>query len=89
MVTTWYGDDSPNLSLPTASRVSVAEKGCARVTGTAGEYGQNSEVRSGSSPWTRPSAPECGATLKALASERFSLDLRWRPSEDGSGVAID
>ena len=26
------------------------------------------QVLGGSSPWTRPSAPECGDTLKALAS---------------------
>ena len=30
---------------PTASRVSVAVKGCARVTGKAGENGQNSGVQ--------------------------------------------
>ena len=28
----------------------------------------NIQVLGGSSPWTRPSAPECGDTLKALAS---------------------
>ena len=41
----------------------------------------------GSSPWTRPSAPECGETLKALESSA-------RPGvgiviEDGSRVAVD
>ena len=40
----------------------------------------NIQVLGGSSPWTRPSAPECGDTLKALAS--FGL-------QPGSGVAID
>ena len=85
------GDDSPHLFLPTSSRVSVAVIGCARVTGKAGENGQNSEEMGGSSPWTRPSAPECGDTLKALASGRFSLDLRWGIlfKKTGSGVAID
>ena len=43
-------------------------KGGARVTGKAGENGQYSGEMGGSSPWTRPSAPECGDTLKALAS---------------------
>ena len=62
MVTTWYGDDSPHLC-----RVSVAVKGCARVTGKAGENGQNSAA-GGSSPWTRLSADGCGDTLKASAS---------------------
>ena len=32
----------------------------------------NIQVLGGSSPWTRPSAPECGDTLKASAS--FGLD---------------
>ena len=53
---------------PTASRASVAVRGRARVTGKAGENGQHSGEMGGSSPWTRPSAPECGDTLKALAS---------------------
>ena len=77
VVATWYGDDSPHLFLPTSSRVSVAVNGCARVTGKAGGNSQNSEEMGGSSPWTRPSTPECGDTLKTLASGRFSLDLRW------------
>ena len=33
----------------------------------------------GSSPWTRPSAPECGDTLKALAGDPAS-DLGWGSS---------
>ena len=44
---------------PTASRVSVAVRGSARVTGKAGENGQHSGEMGGSSPWTRPSAPGC------------------------------
>ena len=36
-----------------------------RVTGKAGENGQHSGEMGGSSPWTRPSAPGCGDTLKA------------------------
>ena len=51
---------------PTASRVSVAARRCARVTGKAGENDQ--QRRGGRSPWTRPSAPGCGDTSKALAS---------------------
>ena len=31
------------------------------------------QVLGGSSPWTRPSAPECGDTLKALAN----FGLTW------------
>ena len=61
---------SPHLPCPTASRVSVAVRGRARVTGKAGENGQNSGEVGGSSAWTRPSAPECGDTLKALAGDQ-------------------
>ena len=46
---------------------------CAQVTGKAGENGQNSGEMGGSSPWTRPSAPECGDTLKALAGDQRSI----------------
>ena len=42
----------------------------------------------GSSPWTRPSAPECGDTLKALAGDQRSSRVGI-VLEDGSGVAID
>ena len=63
MVATWYGDDSPHLSLAQhASRVSV--------TGKAGENGQHSGEVGGSSAWTRPSACGCGDTLKALAGDQ-------------------
>ena len=41
-----------------------------RGTGKAGENGQNSGEVGGSSAWTRPSAPECGDTLKALAGDQ-------------------
>ena len=57
---------------------------CAQVTGKAGENGQHSGGMGGSSPWTRPSAPVCGDTLKAPASDQRLIVL-----EDGSGVAID
>ena len=58
-------------------------------TGKAGENGQNSGEVGGSSAWTRPSAPECGDTLKG-SSGRPASDLGWGSSrEDGSGVAID
>ena len=55
---------------PTASRVSVAVRGRARVTGKAGENGQHSGEVGGSSAWTRPSAPGCGDTLKAPAGDQ-------------------
>ena len=38
--------------------------------------GQHSGEVGGSSAWTRPSAPECGDTLKALAGDHAS-DLGW------------
>ena len=58
-----------------------------RGTGKAGDNGQYSGEMGGSSPWTRPSAPGCGDTLKALASSAwFRVGI---VVEDGSGVAID
>ena len=59
----------PTYPCPTASRVSVAVRGRARVAGKAGENGQNSGEVGGSSAWTRPSAPGCG-DLKALAGDQ-------------------
>ena len=53
-----------------ASRVSVAARGAPRGTGKAGKNGQHSGEVGGSSAWTRPSAPECGDTLKALAGDQ-------------------
>ena len=50
-----------------------------RGTGKAGENGQTSGEVGGSSAWTRPSAPECGDTLKAPAG-RPASDLEWRSS---------
>ena len=41
-----------------------------QATSKAGENGQHSGEMGGSSPWTRPSAPECGDTLKALAGDQ-------------------
>ena len=41
-----------------------------RGTGKAGENCQNSGEVGGSSAWTRPSAPECGDTLKAPAGDQ-------------------
>ena len=38
--------------------------------GKAGENGQYSGEMGGSSPWTRPSAPECGDTLRAPAGDQ-------------------
>ena len=51
---------------------------CAQVTVKAGENGQHSGEMGGSSPWTRPSAPGCGDTLKALAGDQ--LDRGWGSS---------
>ena len=47
------------------------------MTGKAGENGQYSGEMGGSSPWTRPSAPGCGDTLKAQTSYG---DLGWGSS---------
>ena len=68
MAATLYGDDSPHLSWK-----------CAHVTGKAGESGQNSGEMGGSSPWTRPSAPECGNTLQGSGG-RPASDLGWGSS---------
>ena len=65
---TWHGDDSPHLSWK-----------CAQVTGKAGDNGQNSSEMGGSSPWTRPSAPECGDTLEALAGDQRPIQGGDRP----------
>ena len=46
---------------------------CAQVKGKAGENGQHWGEIGGSSPWTRPSAPRCGDTLKALASDQHLI----------------
>ena len=45
----------------------------------AGEDGQNSGEMGGSSPWTRPSAPGCGDTLKALAGDQRPIQGGDRP----------
>ena len=50
--------------------VNGGSKECDRITGKAGENGQHSGEMGGSSPWTRPSAPECGDTLEALAGDQ-------------------
>ena len=80
MVATWYGEPTgPTYPYPTASRVSVAVRGRARVTGKAGENSQNSGEVGGSSAWTRPSAPVCGDTLKALAGDQRPIYGGDRP----------
>ena len=63
-------------------------KGCARVTGKAGENGQHSGEMGGSSPWTRPSAPRVWwhSRLQRATSLRSRVGIVL---EDGSGVAID
>ena len=58
------------------------ELGCPhalRRTGKAGENVQHSGEMGGSSPWTRPSAPECGHTLKAPAGDQRSIKGGDRP----------
>ena len=50
-----------------------------RGTGKAGENGQHSGEVGSSSAWTRPSAPECGDTLKALAGDQRPIKGGDRP----------
>ena len=89
MAATWYGDDSPHLSLP-CQPCFGGSKGCARVASKAGENAQHSGEMGDSSPWTRPSAPERGDTLKALADGRPASELGWgSSSKTAPGVAID
>ena len=54
----------------TGTTVLTYPRSAPRRTGTAGENGQNSGEVGGSSAWTRPSAPECGDTLKHLAGDQ-------------------
>ena len=54
----------------TGTTVLIYPRSALRGTGKAGENGQNSGEVGGSSAWTRPSAPECGDTLKALAGDQ-------------------
>ena len=74
VATTWYEDDSPRLSLARCFQLNNGD--------APGEQERlvktvNSQGKGGNgSPWTRPSAPGCGDTSKAPASE--TLDLRWR-----------
>ena len=68
----------------TGTTVVTYPRSAPRRTGKAGENGQHSGEVGGSSPWTRPSAPECGDTLKAPAGDQRPIVL-----EDGSRVAID
>ena len=63
----------------TGTTVLTYPRSAPRGTGKAGENGQHSGEVGGSSAWTRPSAPECGDTLKALAG-RPASDLGWRSS---------
>ena len=73
-----YGDDSPHLSLPNSQPCFGGSTGCAWVTGKAGENGQNSGEMSGSSPWTRPSAPVWWHTQGS--SGRPASDPGWGSS---------
>ena len=66
-----HGTETTVLPYPCPSQpCSGGSQWCASVTGKAGENGQYSGEMGGSSPWTRPSAPECGDTLKAPAGDQ-------------------
>ena len=54
----------------TGTTVLTYPRSAPRGTGKAGENGQHSGEVGGSSAWTRPSAHECGDTLKALAGDQ-------------------
>ena len=76
MAATWYGDDSPHLSLSNSQPCFGGSKGSAPgYQARLVENGQNSGEMGGSSPWTRPSGPECGDTL--VSSGRPTSDLGW------------
>ena len=63
----------------TGTTVLTYPRSAPRGTGKAGENGQIlGEVR-GSSAWTRPLAPECGDTLKALAGDQRPIEGGDRP----------
>ena len=85
VVATWYGDDSPHLSLPDSQPLSAAARRCARVTGKAGE---NSKFRrrAARSVWTRPSARGCG-DKQALSEHLARSELG--DQGPGSVVAVD
>ena len=79
----------------TGTTVLTYPRSAPRGAGKAGENGQNSGEVGGSSAWTRPSAPECGDTLKALAGDQRPIqggDLDktvgsrvWRHTQGSSG----
>ena len=67
-------------------------KGCARVTGKAGENGQHSGEVGLQLTLDKTVGSECGDTLKALAGDQRPTSVRSRVGivlKDGSGVAID
>ena len=57
----------------------------ARVTRKAGENGQHPGETGGGSHWTRPSAPECGDTLKAPAGDQRLDKCGDRPGSSSTG----
>ena len=63
----------------TGTTVLTYPRSAPRGTGKAGENGQHSGEVGGSSAWTRPSAPECGDTLKALAGDQRPIQRGGRP----------
>ena len=71
---------------PAASRVSVAARGCARVTGKAGENGQYSAT---GRQLTLDKTVGTRVRWHTQGLDELRLDLGWGPGEPGSGVAID
>ena len=75
-----HGTGTTLLTYPCPSQPCFGgSKGCARVTGKVGENGQYSGEMDGSSPWTRPSAPECGDTVEAPAGDQRPIWCGDRP----------
>ena len=66
-----------------------AARGCARVTGKAGENGQYSAEWGGSRPSAKNRRLPGGDKLKALRKLRLDLERKPSGQEGGSGVAID
>ena len=63
----------------TGTTVLTYPRSAPRGTAKAGENGQHSGEVGGSSAWTRPSAPGCGDTLKALAGDQRPIQGGDRP----------
>ena len=79
MVTTWCGDDSLHLSLPNSQPLSTAVRWCARVTGKAGEKGQNSG--DGTPGVVTHSRPQRATSRSEVGNQRTWL---WGSQSTGS-----